>query len=199
MIRDEWKKISKKFNGIDRILILVLLIGTLVTGISLFRGILLDRQVQVEYLNSDKTTSEQIIVVDIEGAVITPGVYELGMGSRIKDLLAKAGGMSEKADRIYCEKNVNLAEILKDGQKYYIPTISNTPADAGYLEAGTASKKINVNTATLAQLDTLWGVGAVRAEIIVKNRPYGSLDDLVKKGAMSKQILEKNKDLLTIY
>jgi competence protein ComEA len=193
------QEILKKLTAVDRILVVGLIIGLIVSFVSLFRGIMLDRQVQVEYINSDVSQENSRIIVDIQGAVITPGVYELKMGSRIKDLLAKAGGLSEKADRVYCEKNINLAEVLKDGQKYYIPYLTNTPTDPGYDEAKMTIKQVNINTATLAELDTLWGVGPARAETIVKNRPYGTLDDLVKKGSISKQILEKNKDLLTVY
>ena len=58
---------------------------------------------------------------------------------------------------------------------------------------------VNVNTATMVELDTLWGVGPARAETIVKNRPYGSLEELVSKGGMTKQIFEKNIDMIGLF
>ena len=161
----------------------------------------MDRQVQVEYLSGGNTTrmAQTKILVDIEGSVMNPGVYELTSGSRIKDVLVMAGGLSDKADRIYCEKNLNMAEEIKDGEKIYIPNVVNTSTQQGYIEANNQAKKININTATTTELDTLVGVGSVRAEAIVKNRPYKSLDDLVSKKALTQSILDKNKDLLTVF
>jgi len=160
----------------------------------------------VEYIDSSNSTIKgsdglivRKIVVDVEGAVMSPGVYELPVGSRVKDILVTAGGYSEKADREYCEKNLNLAQELKDGQKIYIPFITNTPSSAGYAEAKIESDMVNLNTASLKELDTLWGVGPARAETIVKNRPYGSLDEVVSKGGMTKQIFDKNTGKLVVY
>ena len=195
------KKYLNKTSGLDRFLIGVALIGVVVSVISIFRGILMDRQVQVEYLSGGNTTgmAQTKILVDIEGSVMNPGVYELTSGSRIKDVLVMAGGLSDKADRIYCEKNLNMAEEIKDGEKIYIPNVVNTSTQQGYIEANNQAKKININTATTTELDTLVGVGSVRAEAIVKNRPYKSLDDLVSKKALTQSILDKNKDLLTVF
>src|SRR3990167_3859970 len=64
---------------------------------------------------------EQEIVIDIGGAVIKPGVYKLTQDSRTVDALAAAGGLSEDADRVWVEKNINLAGKLSDGLKIYIP------------------------------------------------------------------------------
>lgn len=202
MTMEAFKKFWKKTDRLDKGLLIFFLLGAILVINSLFRGILVDPQVQIEYLESDKTTDldrSSGVLVDIEGAVISPGVYQLPAESRIKDLLVLAGGFSERADRIYCEKNLNLAQILKDGQKIYIPELSDTPGSPGYVEAKSGVKMINVNTATLVELDTLWGVGPVRAETIVKNRPYATMEELISKGGMTKQIFEKNQDLISLY
>ncbi|EKD53344.1 MAG: ComE operon protein 1 [uncultured bacterium] len=198
--------IFEKLTLPDRLLIGFLAVGLLISGISLFRGILGGSRATVEYIDSSNQTTNvgdglkvKKVVIDVEGAVMSPGVYELPAGSRIKDLLVTAGGYSEKADRGYCEKNLNLAQELKDGQKIYIPFITNTPTSAGYAEAKTESDMVNLNTASLKELDTLWGVGPARAETIVKNRPYGSLDEVVSKGGMTKQIFDKNAGQLVVY
>jgi len=179
----------------------MVLFGVVVSAISIFRGILMDRQVQVEYLSggnaANATTTK--MVIDVEGAVINPGVYELASGSRIKDVLVMSGGLSAEADRDYCEKTLNMAEEVKDGQKIYIPKKTNNDAPAGYPEANNEAKKVNVNTATAAELDTLWGVGSARADSIVKNRPYQSLDELVSKKVLTQTILDRDKDLLSVY
>ncbi len=191
-----------KFNHLDGILVLIMIVGVMVAGSSLFRGILGGSQAQIEYLDSTQSINVADgykVMVDIEGAVMSPGVYELPPRSRIKDVLVMAGGYTAEADRLYCEKNLNLAQELKDGQKIFIPDLSDTPAGGGYTEAKSQVKTINVNTASLSELDTLWGVGPARADTIVKNRPYNSMEELVSKGGMSKQILEKNMELIVLY
>jgi competence protein ComEA len=198
-------KFFKKTDVFDRGLIVFLVVGFVLVFVGLFRGVLNDRQVQVEYLNvgvggeSGKTGEISEIYIDIEGAVISPGVYSLPINSRLKDLLVVAGGYSVNADREYCEKNLNLAQVLKDGQKVYIPNDVDTPGSVGYVEAKTTSNQLNINTATDSELDTLWGVGPARAETIVKNRPYGSMEELVSRGGMTKQIYEKNIDRIVLF
>jgi competence protein ComEA len=196
------KKLFEKSNSLDRFLFLIILIGSVIAAVSLFRGILMDRQVQVEYLSGGEYNNNEAnskIFIDIEGAVISPGVYELIDGSRIKDVLVMAGGLSEGANREFCEKNINMAEILKDGQKIYIPFLENTNAQQGYMEASLSSKKVSINSATVSELDTLWGIGSARAESIVKNRPYQSVEELVTKGVLTKSLLDKNRELLSVY
>ncbi len=194
------KDVYQKMGRMDKWLVVFVILGVSIAVTSLFRGILMSRQVQIEYLDSNKAANtEAKLVVDIEGAVNKPGVYELMLGSRTKDILVMAGGYAEKADREYCEKTLNLASPLKDGQKIYIPFVSDTPASAGYSEAKIGSKLININTASESELDTLWGIGAARIESIVKNRPYGSVEELVTKKVFTKQILEKNSDKITVF
>ena len=195
------QKISRKLNSLDRFLIILIVISLIVCGVSLFRGIVIDRQVQVEYLNNsvagDSTSIK--VFIDVEGAVMVPGVYELAEGSRIKDVLVAAGGLAENADRTFCEKNINMAEEIKDGQKIYIPPRGDTNTEKGYSEANVQDKKFSINTASITDLDTLWGIGPAKAESIVKNRPYQNLEELVIKGVISKSVLERNIDLLTVY
>ncbi len=195
------QKISRKLNSLDRFLIILIVISLIVCGVSLFRGIVIDRQVQVEYLNNsvagDSTSIK--VFIDVEGAVMVPGVYELSEGARIKDAIIAAGGLAENADRSFCEKNINMAEEIKDGQKIYIPSRDDTNTEKGYSEANVQDKKISINTASITELDTLWGIGPAKAESIVKNRPYQNLEELVTKGVISKSVLERNIDLLTVY
>lgn len=201
MSRQKLKDFIYKTNGLDRFLLLILIIGAGITLISLFRGITEDRQVQVEFLSGDSASNVEgsKIFVDIEGAVIKPGVYELSKGSRIKDVLILAGGFSEAADRDFCERSINQAEVVKDGQKIYIPIVPNTNTQQGYMEAMASSKKVSINTSTVVELDTLWGIGASRADAIVKNRPYQSIDDLVTKGVLSQSLVDRNREMMSLY
>ena len=194
------KKIFEKMGVIDKWLGVFVVLGCVVVVISLFRGIWASSELKVLQINTANTGNEtKSIFVDIEGAVVNPGVFELKYGDRIKDVLVKSGGFASDADRIYVAKTVNLAEQLKDGQKVYIPFSSGTPEVLGYSEAKNGQKLVNVNTATMQELDTLWGIGEARAENIVKSRPYSGLDGMVQKRVITTQILEKNKDVMSVY
>jgi competence protein ComEA len=190
-----WPDVFGKMSRLDKGLAIVVVLGLTVAGVSLGRS-LRDDRVQIEYLESE---TQEAIYIDIEGAVMTPGVYTLAIGARLKDLLVASGGYSERADREYSQKNLNLAEPLKDGQKVYIPELPNTPSVPGYAEAKSGQKMVNVNTATATELDTLWGVGPSKAEKVIQNRPYGTLDELVAKGGLTRQILEKNQGVIGLY
>lgn len=184
-----------------RFLLAVMVIGGVLVFTGLFRGIRESSQVQIEYLSVGEDSFEGSpakIIVDVEGAVVSPGVYELDKGSRIKDALVAAGGLSDAADRTAVSRMINLAEELKDAQKIYFPNAdSNT--GVGYGEASYGSKLINVNTASVSELDTLWGIGEARAQAIIDGRPYGSLDELVSKKLVSQSVLDKNEGKMTVY
>jgi len=196
---EEIGEFYKKFGRIEKYLLVFVVLGAGVVAISLFRGILGVSEAKVEYIKADSEMITAKLVVDIEGAVKNPGVYELPVNSRIKDVLVVSGGYVENTDREYCQKAINLASPLKDGQKIYIPFVSSTPNGGGYIEPNFGANLINVNTATAKELDTLWGIGEVRIESIVKNRPYQSLEELVEKKVLTKQILEKNKDKISVF
>jgi competence protein ComEA len=152
-------------------------------------------------------TTSQTLMADISGEVVKPGVYELSLGSRVNDLLILAGGLSAKADRDWVETNLNKAQKLKDGDKVYIPLVNETTsAKAVEVMSGvvsgnstTVSSKININLATLAELDTLWGVGQITAQKIVDNRPYQKIEDLVSKKVISQSTFQKISSQLSVY
>lgn len=141
------------------------------------------------------------IIVDVEGAVMTPGVYKMDSNGRMVDALAKAGGLAEDADRDYVEKNVNLAGKLSDGLKIYIPrtgeqvlTGSNTSASSGEVQSGST---ININSASVSELNSLPGVGDVTSQKIIEGRPYASIDELVNKKVIGNATYEKIKDKIS--
>ncbi|OGY25900.1 MAG: hypothetical protein A2Z24_02355, partial [Candidatus Woykebacteria bacterium RBG_16_44_10] len=141
------------------------------------------------------------IMVDIEGAVVNPGLHSLDPDSRTDDAIRAAGGFSSKADRSWVSKNLNLAARLGDGQKIYIPKIGEVVGNttAGGQVASEISGKVNINTATEAQLDTLPGIGPVRAGKIIAARPYKSTEELLTKKVVGEATFEKIKNLITIY
>ncbi|MEK7186068.1 MAG: ComEA family DNA-binding protein [Patescibacteria group bacterium] len=159
--------------------------------------------VVLEKASEDKTESSVgKIIIDIEGAVISPGVYDLPVNSRIKDIIVRAGGLSQDADRVWFAKNINLAAKLTDGSKLYIPFKGDSPSPvlgtSSSLGTGSVSDLININTASESQLDSLPGVGPATASKIINNRPYQSLEELVSKKALGSKVFENIKDKISI-
>lgn len=164
----------------------------------------------VEIISADLPTGRQVaqkeIVVDVSGAVFKPGVYKLSDGSRLQEALVMAGGLSNEADRDWVEKNLNLAIKLTDGNKIYIPKIGessetevvNRQINVAGQVAGTTTGLINVNTASMAELDTLPGVGEKTAEKIISGRQYSKIEDLVDKKIVGKAVFEKIKEKISI-
>jgi competence protein ComEA len=123
------------------------------------------------------------VIVDVAGAVRKPGVYRLASGARVEDALRRAGGATRRADL----SQVNRAGKLEDGRQVLVPvrvTAGAAPAAPGGAAAGAAAPAapINLNTATLEQLDTLDGVGPATAQKILDYRRahggFGSVDEL---------------------
>ena len=143
------------------------------------------------------------IFVDVSGSVNNPGLYEASSSSRVKNLVDLAGGLSEAADKEFFARNFNLAQIVDDQEKIYIPSIWEV--SMGYFVENSSLKKpsevfnkINVNDATLEELDTLPDVGKVTGQKIIDNRPYGALQELINRKVISENLLEKLEDLIEI-
>lgn len=142
------------------------------------------------------------VVVDVRGAVGAPGVYELAPEARIQDAVAAAGGLTADADL----STVNLARRLRDGE---IVSIAALPAPGTPLappaqsepSRASAAGKININTATAAELDQLPGIGNVIAGRIVafreENGAFRSVDDLVLIDGISARTVDNLRDLVT--
>ena len=157
--------------------------------------------------SSQQSSQPDKIYVDLKGAVKHPGVYALDQGSRVFDLLEMAGGLTEDA----AERALNQAQLLVDQQSLYVPTIEEWEAESqgpqanlvgsqGPLVSSPNSGKVNVNQADLAQLETLPGIGAKKAQAIIDyrtaNGSFHSLEDLGKVKGIGSKMLEKLKDLV---
>ena len=145
------------------------------------------------------------LVVDVEGAVVSPGVYSLPKESRVKDALIASGGVSAQADRLWVSKNLNLALKISDGAKIYIPfegEKQSSPAVSGSTGGSSTvgiGESININSASEKELDALPGVGPVTAQKIIDNRPYQTLQELVSKKVVSSKVFDNIKDKVTLY
>ncbi len=137
---------------------------------------------------------QKLIVVDVEGAVEKPGVYKLASDSRMQDALIAAGGLGRGADRELVAKNLNLAAKLADGMKVYVPfqgektVITDSRVMAGEQTA------VNINSASVQELDGLPGIGKTTADKIISNRPYEKIEVLVEKKIVGQKVFEQIKD-----
>lgn len=173
------------------------LIMIIIGGFNLFKQE--DQTLTIESIEGTSQTSDKI-KVDIEGEVAKPGVYELNADSRFQDLLILAGGLAGEADRNWVAKNLNLAVKLNDGSKFYIPKTGEA-ASAQLSSSGDVreGEKININTASSQELDTLPGIGPATAQKIISNRPYQMVEELKDKKVVSASVFEKIKDQIVVW
>jgi len=143
------------------------------------------------------------IVVDVEGAVVEPGIRELPAGSRVADAIEAAGGYGVDAD-LEAATGLNLALPLSDGQQIRVPRIGEGIAEALPSDApaggSDAGGLVNVNTASPEELEALPGIGAVTVQKIVaarQERPFASLQDMVERGVIHTGQLEDITGLAT--
>ena len=143
------------------------------------------------------------IVVDVAGKVLHPGIYRLPQGSRAIDAIRAAGKQLKGVSLT----DINLAEILSDGQQIIVgaPVISQSSSKSkkvGTSQGKITSGTIDINTATVAQYEQLPGVGAVMATRIFAYRiahgPFASIDDLSKVSGMGKSKFANLKSFVRI-
>lgn len=179
-----------------------LFILVLGAGMFLFKGGSSSQAEDVQIISASSSPGlEKDIMVDVAGAVVTPGVYKLPKDSRVSDVVAAAGGLTEEANR----SKINLAAKVVDGQKVNIVAKGQSTGStegmgsmggevAGVSEGGLVS----VNDASQVLLETLPGIGPVTAGKIISLRPYGALEELKTKKAVGSATYEKIKDLITL-
>lgn len=143
------------------------------------------------------------IRVHITGAVRNQGVYALSAGSRAQDAIDAAGGPLPEAN----DQGVNLAAVLADGERVAIPTKPAPPASAGTsgsvpLAEPAPPGLIDLNTATLQELDTLPGVGPATAQKIIAYReahgPFPDIESIQDVPGIGPATYERLRDLITV-
>ncbi len=200
-IKSTIKKKLKKYK-IEVVLLVFALLSALISVGIYFAGKKDSKEAAVIF--EEKTADyPSKIFIDIAGAVEKPDVYEVTVGARLKDFLIMAGGLSAEADREFFSRNFNLARIVADQEKIYIPSV-NEVQRGFFVEnqqtlkniSENQSEKININTATIEELDELPGVGKVTAKKIIEGRPYENIDQLLTKKVVNKSVYEKIKELI---
>lgn len=177
----------------------------------------LDNSIVKEKENGDVIDNEDVekdeIIIHIIGEVKKEGIVSLKEGDRVIDAIKKAGGETKNADL----SQVNLAYILSDGQKIYIPAknekidnfvISSNEAEIidnkgnKNSESSNMSSKININTATESQLDTLPGIGPSTATKIIEyrntNGKFKKIEDIKEVRGIGEAKYEDLKNYITI-
>ena len=205
------------FSNQEKIAIILLLI-VIIVGV----GIVLNKNINKEdnfIINRVSDISEnnpaiQIeipsVIIHIAGAVKNPGVYQLKSTDRIVDVVKIAGGATEEANLDL----INLAALLKDGQKIIVPykTYSETGEEINkninyneetmYSSSSSTSAKININTANANMLQTLSGIGPVLSERIIEYRNQNGLfeviDDIKDVSGIGEKKFEGIKDLICV-
>lgn len=146
------------------------------------------------------------IVVDVQGAVARPGLLSLPDGSRVGDAITAAGGYSASVDVTAASRTLNLAAKLTDGDQVRVPVLgeeATAAAPAGGSAGGPPAEggRINVNTASAEQLDTLPGIGPVTAAKIIDARteaPFATVDELLSRGTVGTATFEDIRELITV-
>ena len=148
----------------------------------------------------EEVVEQDLITVDVKGAVKTPGIYDLPVGSRINDAVQKAGGLTDNAD----SKSINLAQRISDEALVYVPT--KEEATSQEMPSSTSNskenKKVNLNKASLEELKQVKGLGAKRAQDIIDHREsngkFKSVDELKKVSGIGAKTIEKLKEYVTV-
>lgn len=130
------------------------------------------------------------VKVDVSGAVVNPGVYQLEAGARVEEALAAAGGLTSDANTDWIEKYLNMASRASDGQKIYVPRRGESTKTASL---------VNINTASQLELEGLPGVGPVTATKIISNRQYQNIEELLTKKIVGQKVWEQIKDMVSVW
>ena len=148
----------------------------------------------------EEVVEQDLITVDVKGAVKSPGIYDLPVGSRINDAVQKAGGLTDNAD----SKSINLAQRISDEALVYVPTKEEATNQEAYSNATKTkeNKKVNLNKASLEELKQVKGLGAKRAQDIIDHREsngkFKSVDELKKVSGIGAKTIEKLKEYVTV-
>lgn len=149
------------------------------------------------------------ICVHIGGCVALPGVVSLEEGARVADAVEAAGGLTEDA----AAEAVNLARVVEDGEQVIVPSTeqvrvasvvgeSATAQAPSTQDSGASSGKVNLNTASSTELQTLSGIGASKAQKIIAYREskgaFKSVDDLTKVSGIGEKTLESIRDQICV-
>lgn len=186
-----------------KIYILLVTILVILIGVFYIKG---NNNLEYENIYIEEKDYENIIEekvstikIHIVGEVKKPGIYEIEVGSRIDDLITKADGCTENADL----NKINLAYEVSDGEKIYIPSIFDEENEYNVSSDNeNTNKKININKASVEELQTINGIGAALANRIVnyrkENGRFSSVEDLKNVSGIGDKKYESIKEYIVV-
>ena len=204
----EYKKILSIIGGVLAVIVIIL-VGRVMMASSTKEKVMVTNAVNTTRVEETTTMMPQNCYVDIKGEVLRPGVYEFSCESRIQEVIKKAGGFTEEAD----ETKINLAQKITDQMQMIVPNVNSKQEGGvteGNSEKGNSSNTtpsnakqgtININTATLEELQTIKGIGKKKAEAILQYRKEHGLfrtkEDLLQVKGIGKKALEAIENQVT--
>lgn len=210
----DWEAFVKK----NKTSVIFGLLGIFLLGIGVLATVIWsskENETGIEIISAS-SASPSLIYIHITGAVEKPGLYQLPADSRVNDALVASGGLSAQADRSWFDKNINLAQKLSDGVKIIIPFKNEVSAESNVANTAKGTVvgaqtsiftdqqgKINLNTASITELDTLSGIGPAYAQRIIdfrnSNGPFAKIEDIMKVPGIGQKTFDKIKDKITVF
>ena len=204
----EYKKILSIIGGVLAVIVIIL-VGRVMMASSTKEKVMVTNAVNTTRVEETTTMIPQNCYVDIKGEVLRPGVYEFSCESRIQEVIKKAGGFTEEAD----ETKINLAQKITDQMQMIVPNV-NSKQEGGVTEGNSEKENssnttpsnskqgtVNINTATLEELQTIKGIGKKKAEAILQYRkehgPFRTKEDLLQVKGIGKKALEAIESQVT--
>ena len=204
----EYKKVLSIIGGVLAVIVIIL-VGRGMMASPTKEKVMVTNAVNITRVEETTTMMPQNCYVDIKGEVLRPGVYEFSCESRIQEVIKKAGGFTEEAD----ETKINLAQKISDQMQIIVPNLNSKQeggvtegnSEKGNLSNTTPSNlkqgTVNINTATLEQLQTIKGIGKKKAEAILQYRKehgaFRTKEDLLQVKGIGKKALEAIESQVT--
>lgn len=203
-----YKKVLSIIGGVLAVIVIIL-VGRGMMASSTKEKVMVTNAVNTTRVEETAMRMPQNCYVDIKGEVLRPGVYEFSCESRIQEVIKKAGGFTEEADEI----KINLAQKISDQMQIIVPNLNSKQeggvtegnSEKGNLSNTTPSNlkqgTVNINTATLEQLQTIKGIGKKKAEAILQYRKehgaFRTKEDLLQVKGIGKKALEAIESQVT--
>ena len=204
----EYKKVLSIIGGVLAVIVIIL-VGRGMMASSTKEKVMVTNAVNTTRVEEVTTIMPQNCYVDIKGEVLRPGVYEFSCESRIQEVIKKAGGFTEEAD----ETKINLAQKITDQMQIIVPNL-HSKQEGGVTEGNSEKGRsfntspsnlkqgtVNINTATLEELQTIKGIGKKKAEAILQYRKehgaFRTKEDLLQVKGIGKKALEAIESQVT--
>ena len=204
----EYKNILSIIGGVLAVIVIIL-VGRGMMASPTKEKVMVTNAVNTTRVEEATTMMPQNCYVDIKGEVLRPGVYEFSCESRIQEVIKKAGGFTEEAD----ETKINLAQKISDQMQIIVPNLHSKQeggvtegnSEKGNMSNTTPSNSkqgtVNINTATLEELQTIKGIGKKKAEAILQYRKehgaFRTKEDLLQVKGIGKKALEAIESQVT--